>query len=365
MIVAATRAAAVQVEAHYRFNADESVRPPPTMPLEAAHWDMDVHTSDIQAYDEIAGYSTADDEQHEFDAYVQEWKAWNQDPSVFHPVDTNRKWNPENDPRDHCEQRWQSNLSTQGPQWQHLRLTAKGDRPPLRKQIHTLNTSPVGEEWFHRAMKNGVMLIDLFGGIGTNLQAMLQCKFPISRYVYVHNDHVAQRTMRHRLQRLQIAHNNQHKAKNGKSQWYARNHGLPSSAIERAFDTLPMDITQITPCHINELVKEAKQRGLALCISAGFPCQDISSASSAPQGLTGSRSCVYDMALQVIGTAQGKGVDVAYMIENVAMQHAKKNHTALRAGYHTLMHAIMHRLMHATVFVPFVIALAKDARDQS
>ncbi len=42
------------------------------------------------------------------------------------------------------------------------------------------------------------------------------------------------------------------------------------------------------------------------------------------------------MALHVIGTVQGKGVSVAYMIENVAMQHAKKNHTALRADYHTL-----------------------------
>ena len=100
MIVAATRAAAAQVTAHYRFGTDGSVRAAPTMLLEAASWDLDVHTSENETHEGDANFGTAEDDQHDFDSYVHQWGTHNQDPSETRSIALNREWHPENVSRD-------------------------------------------------------------------------------------------------------------------------------------------------------------------------------------------------------------------------------------------------------------------------
>jgi hypothetical protein len=63
--------------------------------------------------------------------------------------------------------------------------------------------SPLDNSTIHwRPPEDGIVLLELFGGIGSGLVAILQARLKVKRYIYVHVDEAARQVAKRHSRRL-------------------------------------------------------------------------------------------------------------------------------------------------------------------
>jgi hypothetical protein len=159
----------------------------------------------------------------------------------------------------------------------------------------------VAKRFFPHVSRQGVSLLELCGGICATLETLLRAGTPVRRYVYCDIDPVARQVAQFRVENLSAKYPDL----------------FPPSAWEHAF-TLPQDITKVSEAHLDR--EGLFQTGHSWLISAGWPCQDYSSAGL---GTLGRRAAVLHDVARIIHMMQQRHRDLppGYILENVAMQH--------------------------------------------
>jgi RNase H-like domain found in reverse transcriptase/Reverse transcriptase (RNA-dependent DNA polymerase)/Integrase zinc binding domain/PHD-finger len=170
--------------------------------------------------------------------------------------------------------------------------------------VRHLNTHPVAGSAFDAMFTEGIVLLELFGGMCAVLDMCLQNNVRIASYIYCDNSPAAQQLAKHRI-----------------STWCGLYpHLLPPTAVHTALGQLPMDVRDITHADLERV--RTRYSGLQWFIAGGFDCSDTSSAGLG-EGINGSRSNTYHDCVRIIGTLQQILVTrpPIYLIENTAMNH--------------------------------------------
>ncbi len=152
------------------------------------------------------------------------------------------------------------------------------------------------------AQAEGMVLLELFGGICAGLEACLASGVKVCRYLYCDTSWSARTVAAARLQTFCAQYPQQ----------------LTIDAVAEAF-TLPQDVSLLDA---SSLVRSTGRQHLQWLVVAGWECQDLSAAGRC-QGLAGSRSKTFYDVVRIIGALQQLQVELppAYLVENVAMQH--------------------------------------------
>jgi hypothetical protein len=125
----------------------------------------------------------------------------------------------------------------------------------LATPVLTDSPSALAHPIVWRPLNVGIILVEVFGGIGTGLAAVLEAGLTVRRYVYVDNSAVSTRVARHHLHQLMSLYPQQ----------------LQPTAIRGCFSRLPRDVTLISEDDLRHL-------GPVDMVIAGWPCQGHSRA---------------------------------------------------------------------------------------
>jgi hypothetical protein len=157
----------------------------------------------------------------------------------------------------------------------------------------------------------GVVLIEMFAGIGTGLECMLHQGIVIKKYIYCDSDPLARNVAHHRLCSLAAKYPSQ----------------FSPSLIAPAFQVCPQDIRNITQDVVTSWCSDTGVTPVFLV--AGWPCQDMSCAGSGA-GIQGSRSSLLFQLLRVLNHLQTYGPKdaVGYLFENVVPDSPWRRHTS-------------------------------------
>jgi site-specific DNA-cytosine methylase len=118
--------------------------------------------------------------------------------------------------------------------------------------------------------------VEIFGGIGTCLAAVLEAGITVRRYIHVDNGYATNRAVRHHIQQLLLKYPTQ----------------LSASAILGCCGQLPQDVTMISD-------EDLRRLGHVNLIIAGWPCQRHSRAEIG-QGLDDPRSSLFADLMRLI-----------------------------------------------------------------
>ena len=141
-----------------------------------------------------------------------------------------------------------------------------------------INTTTVGESFYRTAAKDGISVIELCGGIGAGLEAVLRAGIRVNKYKYVDIDHMARKVIAHKLVNLSARYPDL----------------LPISAWRDAFD-LPQDLNRVEAFHLrNSIGHDTQEQWL---LTAGWPCQDYSAAG---RGRLGERASLLERVVFVL-----------------------------------------------------------------
>jgi site-specific DNA-cytosine methylase len=99
--------------------------------------------------------------------------------------------------------------------------------------------------------------VEIFGGIGTGVAAVLEAEITVRRYIHVDNGYAANRAVRHHIQQLLLRYPAQ----------------LSTSVILGCCGQLPQDVTMISD-------EDLRRLGHMDLIIAGWPCQGHSRAGT-------------------------------------------------------------------------------------
>ena len=135
-----------------------------------------------------------------------------------------------------------------------------------------------------QAQHHGVIVLDLFGGMGAMLEGILRTGLRVISYRHCDIDNIATQVMRHRLVGLMMQYPSQ----------------LSTEATSDTFDTMPTDVQDIKTTQLEELVQQMITTQAVIFVAAGFPCQDLSAAGGSPKGLSGSRSGLFYPTVELI-----------------------------------------------------------------
>jgi hypothetical protein len=140
--------------------------------------------------------------------------------------------------------------------------------------------------------KEGITLLELFGGIGTSLEALLKSGMVIQRYLYVDIDPIARQVAAPRMMELIAIFPQQ----------------FATIAWKVSFTFLPFDIQLIEKKHMELL-------GPVDLIILGWECQGLSTAGFG-EGLCDIRSGLFTDMVQLITWAHSISPMLSYVIEN-------------------------------------------------
>ena len=188
--------------------------------------------------------------------------------------------------------------------------------------------------WHQRAVKHGITLVDVCGGIGTALEATLQSGIPVQHYVYADSNTAAQQVAHARAKALQEEFP----------------HLLAADALATSPYTIPQDVrlwTAELALHIHE---HAATNNSPILVVAGWPCQDLS-AAGLQRGLDGDRSSLIGPISRWVAALLdhnnssrlahlNHAAPVAYLLENVAFQHNWKSKTISKEQFDTITEAL-------------------------
>jgi site-specific DNA-cytosine methylase len=184
---------------------------------------------------------------------------------------------------------------------------------------------PLDSSTIHwRPLEDGIVLLELFGGIGNGLVAVLQVGLKVKRYIYVDVDEVARQVAKRHSQRL-------------RTQFPEL---LATSAIKTSFSMLVGDIALVS-------AEDIYHCGHVDLVIAGRPCQDISMAGK-QNGLQDGRSSRFHDMIRVmcyLQTSQRR--PPGYIVENVLVVNSSRSRTL----------ESMHRI-HNIFGVPILIDAA-------
>ena len=172
-----------------------------------------------------------------------------------------------------------------------------------------LDRRPVAHSFWAEAAGEGVVVVELCGGICTGLEALLLAGVRVAAYMYCDIDVQAREVAAFRLQNLCARFPDL----------------LPPTAIADAF-CIPQDVRHVHAHHIMSHPLMTSQR--QLLFFAGWPCQDYSAAGL---GRVGQRAALLQHVLRIVTSFQwpGNRHPPAYIFENVATQH-NFNHPHVR-----------------------------------
>jgi site-specific DNA-cytosine methylase len=152
---------------------------------------------------------------------------------------------------------------------------------------------------FYGGLEQGVVVVELFGGLCAGLEAVLKNGWKVRQYVYADKDAGVRRVAAHRLAALAAKYPAQ----------------LPLSAVQQAFTFWPQDVWQLQSRHLQQL----EQLTGSVVLWAGWECQDLSPAGFG-KGLLGPRSSTFFALHSVLqGLQQRLGPRLAWVLENTAM----------------------------------------------
>ena len=181
--------------------------------------------------------------------------------------------------------------------------TAPSNPAPINLASLSLNTTPIHPSFFHTALADGVVVLELCGGLCAGLEAALRNGYHIRDYLYCDIDPIARAVAHHRISKLALAYPAQ----------------LNASVLDNIFTRMPQDVYSITP---DILITNGALSGHQWLVVAGWECQDLSPAGS-NLGLSGNRSNSFFPVVNVISQLQSlqPNLPPAYILENSATQH--------------------------------------------
>lgn len=187
-----------------------------------------------------------------------------------------------------------------GP-WRPACLFGKGGVKPDSfgiKPTAAVCTEVIGSSFFKHACSDGVVVVELFGGICTGLESVLRSGLRVLNYMYSDKDPVSQRVAAHRLHQLS-------------AQYPAL---LPLESFRHAFTALPQDVWRIDTA---ALLKAGVQDGNQWLVIAGWECSDLSPAGNGA-GLHGPHSSTFFALRRVLGAIQQlqQQKPPGYLLEN-------------------------------------------------
>jgi hypothetical protein len=168
---------------------------------------------------------------------------------------------------------------------------------------------------------DGIVLLELFGGIHTGLAAVLQTGIKVQRYVNVDTDNAARQVAKHHSRGLRVRFPEL----------------LTTTAILSAFSLLTGDISLISE-------KDLHWLGHVDLVIAGWPCQGMSMAENQNGLQDGRFSRFYDMVrvIRYLQTSQRR--PPGYIVENVPVVSSSRSR----------MLESMHKI-HGILGVPMLI----------
>eukprot|EP00877_Chromochloris_zofingiensis_P004818 jgi/Chrzof1/14337/UNPLg00611.t1 len=198
-------------------------------------------------------------------------------------------------------------VSSQPPQLLKFRDNAN-DQTGLQ-QAECINTDVLPKSWWKATFRKGLTVYEPFGGgLCAGLTATLQLNIPVRQYLYSDIDSLARQVAKYRCQTLSATYP----------------HLFPHSAWQHAFDTLPMDVNQVSMADLQAAVRINTTPWLVV---AGWECQDLSMAGSG-LGILGRKSSSFYPLLDIVAALQSlhpAGYPVGYFLENTAFQYNQKS----------------------------------------
>ncbi len=144
--------------------------------------------------------------------------------------------------------------------------------------------------------KEGITLLELFGGIGKGLEALLQSGMVVRRYFYVDIDPIARQVVASRMREFTIRFPQQ----------------FATTAWKASFTFLPSDIQLIQKKHMELL-------GSVDLIISSWECQGFSTTGFG-EGLSDTRSGLFTDMVRLIIWAQSISPTLGYVIGNTPSQ---------------------------------------------
>jgi hypothetical protein len=184
---------------------------------------------------------------------------------------------------------------------------------------------PLDNSTIHwKPLDDGIVLLELFGGIGTGLAAVLQAGIKVQRYVYVDTDDAAQQVAKHHSRGLRA--------------WFPKL--LTTTAILSAFSSLTGNISLISE-------KDLHWLGHVDLVIAGWPCQGMSMTGNQNGLQDGRSSRFYDMVCVICYLQTSQRRPLGYIVENVPVVSSSRSRTL----------ESMHKI-HGILGVPVLIDVA-------
>jgi hypothetical protein len=149
------------------------------------------------------------------------------------------------------------------------------------KRTGSICTHVIGPSFFQNACSEGVVVLELFGGICTGLESVLRNGVRVLRYIYCDTDPIARRVAAHRLHQLS-------------AQYPAL---FPLECFADAFIALPQDVWFIDTA---ALLRTGIQDGRQWLVVAGWECTDLSPAGKGA-GVSGPHSSTFFALHRVLG----------------------------------------------------------------
>ena len=188
----------------------------------------------------------------------------------------------------------------------------KAARDPRHGGVHCegLCTVCIGQPFFARAVVNGIVLYEPFGGLGAGLEMVLRLGIPVKRYLYSDVDPNARAIVQFRLQSLRH-----------------RYPSLLATSATRDALAFPQNVYHVSS---EDFLRAGALNGDQWLVVAGWECQDLSPAGKG-KGLAGKRSRSFYPLLNLLATLQllQQQRPPGFIIENTAFQQHASDQVAL------------------------------------
>jgi len=159
-------------------------------------------------------------------------------------------------------------------------------------------TKVLGPQFYANAFQEGIVVLELFGGLCAGLEMVLRNGIKVHNYLYCDKDVGVRRIAAHRMHQL--------------SEQYPAL--LSPRAFSQASTALPQDVWRVGS---EQLVHAGVLNGQQWLVVAGFECQDLSPAGKG-KGINGEHSRTFYALRNILGAMQQLQVHrpPAYLIEN-------------------------------------------------
>jgi hypothetical protein len=171
---------------------------------------------------------------------------------------------------------------------------------------------------------DGIVLLELFGGIGTSLTAVLQAGIKVKRYIYVDINDAAQQVAKYHSRGLCVQFPEL----------------LTTTVLLLAFSSLTGDISLISE-------KDLHWLGHVDLVIAGWPCQGMSMEGNQNGLQNGCSSQFYDMVRIICYLQTSQRQPLGYIVENIPVVSSSRLRTL----------ESMHKI-HSILGVPVLIDTA-------